>query len=203
MTLILDQCPYDPQGHRIHFDGQDHWILANQLVVWLTLARQPPDPEDFKCFPAVIDTGYGGTFILNHKHWTNWCRLKAHDLVNTGHVENLYGFRVPRFEARLWMHVKQPVALDEDRAVRAQSMRTAVELSVTPGVCIMCDSEKLVPTPNGMEKQVARHARKNPSIPLIGMALLERNRMQLSVDAVSHTFSLSTTRSDWQPPASP
>jgi hypothetical protein len=138
---------------------------------------------------------------LRGTHLTAWAGLTVEQLTASTPAEYLQNHPVPRFHAQLCLHVEQPPPFD-DAKTRREVFRRAMRLRTEPGVTVI-----LAELPKPLRKlpdfqmvsvQTPDHIVRFASMPLIGMKLLEQNRMHLTVNAVQRTFCLRTERTDWQ-----
>jgi hypothetical protein len=209
---ILTQS-YPTQPKRLYFDRGDFLLLPRQQIVWVTLAPEDVhrlDPAKHSYFPAVIDTGFSGTFFINGRQVESWPDLRLGsgllwrkwDLNFGGNFENLYGFPVPLFDGKVWLYREQPPNWNEDQDARVQISGAAIPLAAETGVAVMLQhpSKHITRNPRYRPAFEAVHKilspdvidflRKRPPLPLIGMRLLEENKLQYQLDGNSRQYSI-------------
>lgn len=180
MRTLLADWTYSARRQIIAFgSGNRGEVLEQQIVVWLAIAPYGTKvllEDDHPTFPAVIDTGYGGRLLLNHRHLSDWTGISPPHLVPHGQPETLWGNVVcPRFQFSAWLRCADPVT------DRAEAYRAAFRIKLTKGATLILPS-----APGEYTKQ--------PRLPLIGMKMLEENRLRLTIDAASHRVQVDTTR---------
>jgi hypothetical protein len=209
MADILSKEKYTSNGGTLQFDTNSGTSLGRQLIVWITLTRPAEflDCDKHRFFPAVLDTGYGGSFWIAANQMIRWAKLNPKDLeLAQLPYDRLLGHYFPNYVANLWLHVQQPPDL-ADRSNRKQIFDQAIPIELAHyGVTVtrpdhILNEERA--KAYGIQATVPDHLKKRPPLPLLGMRLLKLNKMTLLVDAVTQTFSLSTTRTDWPPSSSP
>jgi hypothetical protein len=173
-TILRKHPFYEDQRALRAPDGSLVTIRHHQIVVWvsITQAAPPEFPANARRFPAVLDTGFNDTFLIQEQHLAGWAGLSARDLGMLG-LLTVYARRVPLLDADVWLHRNETG--HRDRLSLHPPFR--LELNSGIGVC---------PIPINA-----------PRLPLLGMLSLRRANLQLTVDCGKCLITLRTPRRFW------
>lgn len=164
MRTIVDSSPLSGPAWVSLPGGQRVEILSRQSIVWVSVT--PPTfialPSQWPRFPAVVDSGFNSTFLISEHQLSTWAgidlqRLPSPPTDRVG-IPTVRGRRVRMFDAVVWMHPNQAGATEIAGHGEPLALYAAPGIMVSP------------PT-----RSLAR-------LPLIGIKLLEDNRLQLTFD---------------------
>jgi len=84
-------------------------IKPRQIVVWLSIGPpgSPPPLIPGSRFPAVLDTGFNNSFLIQEEHLMAWCGFSLADF-NGVAVLSAFGKKIPMIDADLWLHSNLP-----------------------------------------------------------------------------------------------
>ncbi|MCI0359574.1 MAG: hypothetical protein L0211_13950 [Planctomycetaceae bacterium] len=172
---VLSGWPYSGQFRRVHFSGSDAALHAEQPIVWIVVAPTDVthiDPALHRFLPAIVDSGFAGRVLLNHRHLAKWAGLQQSSLKLEPKTEMVYGQVLPRLHLKAWLLTQDPL-LDA-----AAAYRSAFPLRVRDGVT----------------KSIVAPWNQRPDLPLLGMRLFGDNLLRLTIDARKRTIDLDTER---------
>jgi hypothetical protein len=174
----------------------------NQIVLWVSLTPGPlpdefasgssPFPPSLRRFPAILDTGFNGTFLMNERHFRQWglvnpelfprfdrypgMRFLRKFTADAGlavsqseagsNAKVVSDLEVPYRQAMLWLHRNQSGHRDQIAPV------PPTPLFLSPGLAIL---------PANID---------DPVIPLIGMRCLISNRLRIIIDSDRATLAM-------------
>jgi hypothetical protein len=175
---LLTGWPYSSSFRRVRFCGTDAAIHADQPIVWIVVApfeatRIAPDTHRY--FPAVLDTGFAGRVLLNHRHLTAWAGVGESDLRLEPKTETVYGQVLPRLQLKAWLLTTDPILNT------ASAYQHAFPLRIRDGITVVT-------------KATATPWNQRPELPLLGMRLLADNFLTLTVHGLQRTIDLQTDR---------
>jgi hypothetical protein len=158
MRTVLTDWPYRATRRVVTFGSGDRAeIQEQQIALWIALASygtKSPSFPDHRYFPAVVDTGYGGRLLLNHRHLSDWSGLSVNSLLAQPRKEGLWGeVACPRYRVAAWLLPGDPSA---DPAV---IYGNAFRLTISEGVTVI-------------PRAASGRWSTQPRLPLIGMKLL-------------------------------
>jgi hypothetical protein len=149
-------------------------IKHHQIIVWVSIteAGLPEFPPDARRLPAVLDTGFNDTFLIQEQHFTARAGLSPQDFEVLDFL-SVYGRNVPLLDADVWLHRNQP----GHRDWLSSQPPFRLELNSGIGVC-----------------PVLANA---PRLPLLGILGLRRADLQCFIDCQGCRVSLRTPRRFW------
>jgi hypothetical protein len=171
VPTILRRLPSFSRPTTYQFQGRSVGIYSSLIVISVSLG--PPIQKWLHLnalrFPAILDTGYNGTFLLREEHLTLWAgfRLANFDLVRGLAVSGRYA---PVYDAGLWIHPNEPGERTE--AARASPVRIPIDPGMT----------------------VSSNTARSSQLPLLGLRALALSNLLLSVDCRRLTASLRPPR---------
>lgn len=119
MTVVLKDLPFYDRDEIFYLDplasGKFVRILPRQIPVRVSLCLSAAHQEmpSALSFPAILDTGFNGTFAISSYHLRTWARLRADDLGQqraTGNVPLIRGLPAQLREAKIWIRENAPRA---------------------------------------------------------------------------------------------
>jgi hypothetical protein len=170
MPKIIRNLPFFDRVTSWPVSGGRVSILPLQvtLSVSLTGQREPTlHPRAFR-FPAVLDTGFNKTFLIQEDHLNHWAGLRREHFVQAEEM-TFRGKKVPVFRADIWLHPNIPGKRDDAPG------RPPFRIRLYPGIAV---------SPRGMGE---------PRLPLLGMRALFLGDLQMSFRWRKMLFSLRTT----------
>lgn len=176
MALLIDRLPIPAEKRSIALPGGEA-IDAKpwQALVWISIT--PPQVLELTRaiprFPAVLDTGFNQTLLIQDRQLEEWAGIKASELDVFPGESTVYGNQVWQFSmADIWLHANVP----GQQEVGPNPATFCLE--AFPGILIVSERER------------------QQRLPLLGMRALARNRMQLNIDfptAASGYLSVSAS----------
>jgi hypothetical protein len=133
MPAILRQLPFSADPTTVEVRGQVYRLLADQIVVWVSLGPlglDYPDPRVPR-IPAVLDTGFTDGFLIHQDQLLRFAGLLPVHLSRLGGFMHAHERTIPRRAAKLWLHRNLPGRRDEFAA----SAPLTIELPRGIGVC--------------------------------------------------------------------
>ncbi|MSU79834.1 MAG: hypothetical protein EXS16_17320 [Gemmataceae bacterium] len=117
MPTILRRLPFFSDGASLRIpDGPAVAIKHHQIVIWVGLAPvgNPNPPRDMHRFPALLDTGFNGNFLLREDHLSDWAKttLSESDYNMIG-TTLIHGELALTFDADLWIFGNMPGFRDQ------------------------------------------------------------------------------------------
>jgi hypothetical protein len=176
MPRILRDRPFSPEPTVISQPGLPVIsVVANQIVVWVSISRRETEslPVTAPRIPAVLDTGFTGTFLVQERQLSEWCGIPVDRLPRSGSIR-IGGATLPIHAASVWLCPNLPGRRDEMRG--GEPLR----LSLNAGLAIWPSS--------------LPGARR---LPLLGMEALQLAGLQLNIDFLKCRVSLRTARHWW------
>lgn len=162
MRHVLRDLPFRDTASDIEVGEQRVLVRPYQIVVWVSVSagESPKGPP----FPAVLDTGHTHNFSIQETLLTDWAQLHISDLESLGDI--LVNQRlVPLRKAHLWIHRNRPGT--------PILLPLPVPLDVVQGIAVY---------PRGTPGA--------PRLPLLGLRVLVRNHLKLTIDGDRMTVSL-------------
>jgi hypothetical protein len=175
MPTILRRLPFYQEATTLRIpSGPAIEIKHHQIIAWVSItstARDGLNDADAR-FPALIDPGFNGYFLLRQDHLSDWARIKLteDDFPILGRL-TVHGREIPRFDAEVWLHANVPGFRDQFLDVPPGRL----ELDAGIAVC----------------ERDMRQIR----LPLLGLSALRRNRLRLHINGEKKHVSL------WSPGA--
>jgi hypothetical protein len=161
---ILRNLPFLDVPSWVTVAGERLDVRAYQIIVWVTVSVGDALGPDAPRFPAVLDTGHSHNFSIQEGQLLRWATLRQDTLEE---VKKILVNRqeVPLLKARVWVHRNKPGT--------AELLPRPVRQDVPDGIAVY---------PTG--------APNPPRLPLLGMRLLTRNKLKLTVDGDKMRVSL-------------
>jgi hypothetical protein len=166
--LLIDRLPVPAAERLVPLpSGESILIKSLQPVVWVSVA--PPQVMDLPAnalrFPAVIDTGFNQTLLIQDGHLESWAGVKLSDLQvypgeSARHGNQIWPFRI----ADIWLHKHGPDGLTERDPPFC--------LETHPGILVVAESQR------------------RQRLPVLGMRSLAWNRLRLRLDFEGPTMGL-------------
>ncbi len=170
MPTILRRLPFFVDGTSVRIpDGPAVAIKHHQIVIWVGLGPvgDPVPPDEINRFPALLDTGFNGNFLLREDHLLEWAKTTIpesnYNLIGTTII---HGELVPMFEADLWIFGNVPGFRDQVAEVPIFRMEFN-------GGIALC--------PSHMTRL---------RLPLLGLVALRKNRLRLMLNAERKHLSM-------------
>lgn len=162
MRLVINRIPVPGLERNVLLpSGQLIAIRRFQPVVWISISLPAVAdlPLSTASFPAVIDTGFNQTLLIQDRHLEQWAGIRAADLRVFPSESAQYGGQVWRFRiADIWLRPN----IAGQAEVEPQS--PAYCLETHPGILVLSLSER------------------EQRLPVLGMRALARNRVQLTAE---------------------
>jgi hypothetical protein len=170
MPVIIRQLPLSDSRTTLPVPGGSVSLKPLQipLSVSLTSEDQPSFRPGTPRFPALLDTGFNGTVVLQEQHLNQWAGLRREQLVRVSEM-TVHGHRVPVYAAQLWLHANVPGAREDSAEGRPFGIR------LYPGIAVC---------PRGLSQR---------RLPLLGLRTLLLGDLQVSFRWSALRFSLRTT----------
>jgi hypothetical protein len=172
MPTILRRLPFYPDKTSVRIpDGPAIEIMRDQIVVWVSIlpSTQTEWPASAQRFPALLDLGYNGFFLLREDHVVQWAKVSLDEetfpFLGTF---NAYGHDIAAFQGDIWLHPN--VAGFRDQIGDAPPLR----LDMIGGIV------------------VAPASAQRFRLPLLGLSALRKNRLRLLVNGEKKHISLRT-----------
>lgn len=172
MPTIIHRLPYfrDASSARVP-NGAAVAIRSHQIALWVSISE--PDvlelPPSAPRFPAILDTAFNDNFLLQEQQLVDWARLDPKALQQTDAMR-IYGEAIPVFAANVWIHMNLTGFRDQF------SPRLPFCLELSRGI------------------GVGRPPLNMPRLPVLGLRGLERNRLQILIDAARLQVSIRSSR---------
>ncbi len=110
MTTILLRLPLSDLTR--HVEAPNHEVIAirpRQIAVWVSLV--PPEvivlPRKTPAFPAVLDTGFNDSFLIQQQHVEKGASLEPFALRQTD-VMQVYRMSAPIVACNVWLLATEP-----------------------------------------------------------------------------------------------
>jgi hypothetical protein len=171
MPPVLRALPYFDHRTSVRVGAATIDFVPFQIVVWVSFA---PDGASTPLagaprFPAVLDTGFSGTFAITPGHLRRWAGIEWRTLPFDPRVRLQYhGVEVPHRRGNLWLYPNQYGWRD---LIEPHIPPLLLEL---PGIAVYGDGEQVGAT--------ATSRLIGPRLPLLGLRALTMNRVQLNID---------------------
>lgn len=170
MGLLIDQLPVPAAERLVPLpSGGSIAIKSLQPVVWISVAApQVLDlPANSLRFPAVVDTGFNQTLLIQDWHLESWGGVKLSDLQifpgeTARHGNQAWPFRI----ADIWLHA-HPL-----NPSPAEPSGEPYCLETHPRILVVTESER------------------RQRLPVLGMRALAWNRIRLRLDFDGPTMGL-------------
>lgn len=182
MPPILRSLPYFEQTTAVVVDGQPISVVGCQIVAWVAIAQTglsapPPARERF---PAIIDTGFSGSFAIGPDQLARWAGIAWHTLSVDPTLNLAYrGVPVPHRDADLWLFPNVPGQRDQ-----FDPLLPPFHLVLEGGIAVYGDGVQV-----GVRATAQLVA---PRLPLLGLRAFTTSRARLTVDAGSRLVDLAT-----------
>jgi hypothetical protein len=166
--MIVHRLPFEDVSRQVQApSGEFLSIRPRQLPIWVSVT--PPEvivlPNATPVLPALLDTGFNDSFLIQESQLERWANLDLLALRQTD-VMHVYGSTIPVVAANVWIYRNLRGTWNIDRAVEPFC------LELFPGIGI---------SPDALGK---------PRLPLIGMRALMRNRLQTLIDGHNRHVSI-------------
>jgi hypothetical protein len=164
MQTLIESSPLSRTESVMLPSGERVSLLAGRAIVWVSVTPRNVIllPSDWPRFPAVVDTGFNGTFLISERELHKRAGVGLDDLILISPTRvgwrSIRGQVVPPYQATVWIHRNHPQQRDPASADQA--------FAVYPGGGIL-----VTPT----ERPLAR-------MPLLGTQLLESCGLRLSLE---------------------
>lgn len=183
MSFLVRDCPYFLNGQEpFYLSGPGNAVRSvpyvvpksRQLIVRVSLTASQSDPWTPSTigFPAVVDTGFNGGFLLTTYHLETWARQSIENLGERLKNIPVRGLPAASFRSHVWVRKNIPGAWDESHA-------RPTRLDCEAGIILVREH----PTGSGDLPGTF-------PLPLLGMEALESPRVKLTVDAAKRQFTL-------------
>jgi len=174
LAAILHKLPITDRPVRLPLpDGR--WIesKADQIIVWVSVVGPglAELPTAARRFPAALDTGFNGTFLIGEHQLEQWAGLKVKELTWSGQL-TAEGHSLPLRDADVWIRPNEPHSLNP------HPNRSACRLELPLGIVVW---------PAGIPG--------SRRLPLIGLRALRQAGLQLHIDGRKGLVTLA--RSHW------
>jgi hypothetical protein len=145
VAVVIRKLPFS-RAQTVSVPGGSVDVLPYQIAVWVSVAPKYDRAlrADMPRFPAVLDTGFGGSFLLREHHLIRWAGLRREHLREVDSMR-VYGVNIPVHAANVWVHPNVPGT----REPAANAEPFCIRLDPGVGVC-----------PPGLDR---------PRLPLLGM----------------------------------
>jgi hypothetical protein len=182
MPPVLRALPYSDSRTTALVRGAPVEVLAHQIIVWVGVAQpqeRRPSPNSPR-FPAILDTGFSGTFAISPVQLERWADLKWNALpFDPTFRMKYFGVEVPHRRANLWVYPNQYGWRDEIDPIIPPR-----HLDLIGGIAVYGDGEQV--------GSAATARLVAPRLPLLGLRALAHNRLQLTIDAADREVWLSS-----------
>lgn len=145
-------------------------ILPYQLVLSVSITTQHEKTLHPRAarFPALLDTGFNKTFLIQEEHLNQWAGLRRAHFVQAEEM-TVHGKKAPIYRADIWLHPNIPGGRADAQG------RLPFRIRLEPGLAV---------SPRGLAE---------PRLPLIGLQALFLGDLQMSFRWRKFLFSLRTT----------
>src|SRR5262245_2657195 len=167
MIQVIRQLPFFETPISVTVGGVAVPIKPYQVVLWVSIApmgRRHLDPGVLR-FPAVLDTGFNHSFILQQQHLVQWAGLQPDELVPLARIQ-VYGEEAPLVSGNVWLHRNKPGRRDE--------------FARLPPFCLELDRSVAIPSGRS-------HA---PRRPLLGLRALRGGSLDVQSDGANRQVSI-------------
>jgi hypothetical protein len=169
VLTIIRKLPIPDKQTEISVPNGWTTIFPLQIVVSVSITpkRMTPNAHTLR-FPAVIDTGFNRSFLIQEQHFNEWAGLRKEHLKMVDEIQ-VYGTRAPVHAANLWLHPNVPGTRDEELSAKPYCIH------LDPGIAV-CSSNV-----------------RRPRLPLVGLGALLIGDLQVQFDWRRSTVTLRTT----------
>ena len=169
MPSIVRRLPFYANTTTLRIpDGPAVEIFHDQIVVWASIARggESELPASSQRFPALIDLGYNGFFLLREDHLSQWLRTQFEEekFPFLGSYQK-YGEAIATFAGSVWLHPNVPGFRDQ----------------IGPDPPFRLDKGEIA---------VCSASATRFRLPLIGMGVLRKNNLRLLVNGEKKYITL-------------
>jgi hypothetical protein len=170
MPRIIRNLPFSDRPSSLPVPGGRVVLLPFQIALTVSLTDQaehtlhPRAPR----FPAVLDTGFNKTFLIQEEHLNQWAGLRREHFVQAEEM-TVHGRKVPVFAADIWSQPNVPGKREDAPG------RPPFRIRLYPGIAV---------SPRGTGE---------PRLPLLGRRALAAGDLQMSFRWRAMLFSLRTT----------
>jgi hypothetical protein len=171
MTKILDRLPVPAQRTVVPFGDRHVAILRNQILVWVSVHLAGvlhPEPN-IPTIPALLDTGNNFDFTSQYRHLREWAGIDPDLLALLGNAE-INGQLVNRHDATVWLHPNVPGQREIASGKPPCRLRMESGIAVYPRDAVA----------------------SGPRLPLLGMAALLNNDLDLWLDPEMRQIAVQT-----------
>jgi len=172
MPPVLRALPYFDHRTTIAFGGRTVDVVPFQIALWVSVARpaeSAPAPNARR-FPAVLDTGFSGTFAITPAQLREWAGIEWSSLLIEPGPELLYqNVPVPHRRANLWVYPNQYGWRDV-----FDPIMPPYRLELNRGIAVFGNGECVGVT--------ATRTLTGPRVPLLGLRALSDNPVALQLD---------------------
>ena len=108
MITVLRRLPFFETSTTALLGNERLTIKPYQIIVWVSITKAglPEFPPNARRLPAVLDTGFNDTFLIQEQHFTAWAGLSPQDFEVLEFL-SVYGRNVPLLDADVWLHRNQ------------------------------------------------------------------------------------------------
>ncbi|MBI1900088.1 MAG: hypothetical protein HYS13_03090 [Planctomycetia bacterium] len=174
MPDVVRNMPFDPPELLLRFPGGVSQRHPRQIVFWVSLRAEASDvpPDQSRYFPAVFDTGFNDSFLIQPVHLQRWALVEPTALP---HVSNLL---LPNRDSRgrrrtasvlradLWIHPNVPGSHKNLLPVEPFRIELANGVAVVP------------------------QDLNYPRLPLLGLRIFESNPFEFVLNSASKSVSI-------------
>jgi hypothetical protein len=182
MPPILRALPFSDRRSSVVVGGESIDVVPYQIVLWVGFApagEALPVPGAPR-FPAILDTGFSGTFAITPNHLQQWAGVVWNTLPFDHLLRLEYsGVEVPHRRANVWIYPNQYGWRDH-----LDPLLPPYLLELPGGIAVYGDGV-----------QVGRKATAQlvgPRLPLLGLRALSMNPLFLQIDATARQVWLDS-----------
>jgi hypothetical protein len=182
MYPVLRALPFANSKSQVTVAGESVEIVPYQIVIWVGFAQigEVLPQQDAPRFPAILDTGFSGTFAITPTRLQNWAGAAWNTLPFNHTLRLEYSnVEVPHRGANLWIYPNQ------------YGWRDLIDPLIPPhllelhgGIAVFGDGVQVG------KKETAQLI--GPRLPLLGLRALSHARMQLHIDAAAQEVWLDS-----------
>jgi hypothetical protein len=172
MPNILRRLPFYAEATTLRIpNGPAIQIQHDQIAVWVSIGRvaQTGSPTASQRFPALIDLGFNGSFLLREDHVNQWAKIQLGE-ENFPFLDSYraYGDDIAIFAGDVWLYPNIPGFRDQF------AITLPLRLDLIKGIAV---------APASMTQF---------RLPLLGVSALRKNRLRLLVNGEKRYISLRT-----------
>ena len=170
MPIIIRNLPFSDRPTSLPVPGGRITILPYQVVLSVSITTQTEKTLHLRAahFPALLDTGFNKTFLIQEEHLNQWAGLRREHFVQAEEM-TVRGRKVPVVRADIWLHPNIPGKREDAPG------RLPFRIGLFPGIAV---------SPLGLGE---------PRLPLLGLQGLLLGDLQMSFRWRKFLFSLRTT----------